>query len=171
MGWIKLDRSIMDHWLWEAKPFSPGQAWLDLLMMAAHSTGTRQWKGSFLVQHRGEVFTSMVSLADRWGWDRKKVARFLRALEEDGMVTRDDLPKGTLVSIENYTKFQGRGTANGTPKGSAEGQQTTQQRDTIEERRKKYKETRAREDDIVDVASLPREEVEELERLLGRKLS
>ena len=151
----------MDHWLWEAKPFSPGQAWLDLLMMAAHSTGTRQWKGSFLVQHRGEVFTSMVALADRWGWDRKKVARFLRALEEDGMVTRDDLPKGTLVTIENYEKFQGRRPEDGTAEGTAEGQQTPQQKDTIKEGKrkiKKEKETRAREGSV-DEPSAALEEV------------
>lgn len=133
MGWIKLDRSIMEHWLWEEKPFSPGQAWLDLLMMAAHSTKPRPWKGSYLTQHRGEVFTSKVALADRWGWDRKKVARFLWSLERDHMVTLNDLPKGTLVTIENYTKFQGRRPAEGTAEGQQMGQQMGQQKDTIKE--------------------------------------
>ena len=133
MGWIKLDRGIRNHWLWEEKPFSPGQAWLDLLMEAAHSTGPRSWKGSYLTQHRGEVFTSMVALAGRWGWDRKKVARFLRALERDHMVTLNDLPKGTLVTIENYTKFQGRRPADGTAEGQQTPQQKGQQKDTIKE--------------------------------------
>lgn len=159
MGWIKLDRSIQDHWLWEAKPFSPGQAWIDLIMMAAHKTGTREWKGSFLVQRRGEVFTSTVALAERWGWDRKKVARFLRALEEDGMVTRDGIPRGTLVTIENYTKFQGARPAETTAEAPAEGQQ----KDTIEEGRRRDKETRARG----TAEEPPALRDEELEELLG----
>lgn len=166
-SYIKLDRGVQDNWVWESKPFSPGQAWVDLLLMAAWKTEPRNWKGTFITQHRGEVFTSIVALADRWGWDRKKVRRFLTVLEEDKMCTLNDLPKGTLVTIENYSKFQGRGTADGTANGTAEGQQ----KDTIEERKRREKKTRAREDEPQGIASAPREEVEELERLLGRKLS
>ena len=33
-GWIKLHRSIQDSWLWKKYPFSEGQAWIDLLMLA-----------------------------------------------------------------------------------------------------------------------------------------
>lgn len=140
-SYIKLDRGVQDNWVWESKPFSPGQAWVDLLLMAAWKTEPRNWKGTFITQHRGEVFTSIVALADRWGWDRKKVRRFLTVLEEDKMCTLNDLPKGTLVTIENYSKFQGRGTADGTANGTAEGQQ----KDTIEERKRREKKTRARE--------------------------
>lgn len=170
MGWIKLDRSIENNWLWEAKPFSPGQAWIDLLMMAAHSTGPRQWKGSFLTQHRGEVFTSMVALADRWGWSYKKVWRFIRALEWDKMVQRGDLPKGIRLTIENYTKYQGQGKADDRADGRAASEQTTEQRPTIKEgkrKEKKEKETRARECDPEAVDSAQREDDEELARLLG----
>lgn len=172
--YIKLDRGIRDNWVWESKPFSPGQAWVDLLMDAAYVTTTREWKGSFLVQNRGEVFTSMVALADRWGWSYKKVGRFIRALEMDGMVQRGDLPKGTRLTIENYTKFQGQGKADGRAEDRASSEQATEQRPTIKENKrnkKKKEETRARDGDYVDVASLPRDEIEELERLTGRKFS
>lgn len=169
-GWIKLDRSITDHWLWESKPFSPAQAWIDLLMMAAHSTGTREWKGSFIVQHRGEVFTSMVALADRWGWSYKKVGRYIRALEGDKMVQRGDLPKGIRLTIENYTKFQGQGKADDRAEDRATSEQATEQRPTIKERKRKKKkeeETRARGGDTPVVAPPTPEEKEEIERLLG----
>lgn len=165
MGWIKLDRSIENNWLWEAKPFSPGQAWIDLLMMAAHTTGPRQWKGSFLTQHRGEVFTSMVALADRWGWSYKKVGRFIRALEGDGMVQRGDLPKGIRLTIENYTKFQGRGKADDRADDRAASEQMTEQRPTIKEgkrKEKKGKETRARECDPGAVDSAALEEIDKM---------
>ena len=132
-SYIKLDRGICDNWVWESKPFSPGQAWVDLLLMAAWKTEPRNWKGTFITQRRGEVFTSIVALADRWGWNRKKVRRFLTILESDKMCTLNDLPKGTLVTIENYTKFQGRRTAEGTAEGQQMGQQKGQQKDTIKE--------------------------------------
>jgi len=35
-GWIRVYRSIQEHWLWQEKPFSKGQAWLDLLLSANH---------------------------------------------------------------------------------------------------------------------------------------
>lgn len=130
---IKLDRGIQENWLWEAKPFSPGQAWIDLLMMAAHSTGPRSWKGSYLTQHRGEVFTSIVALADRWGWNEKKVARFIKALESDQMVRKGVLPKGTLLTIENYEKFQGRVRADDRADDRASSEQSTEQVPTIKE--------------------------------------
>ena len=158
MGWIKLDRGIRNHWLWEQKPFSPGQAWLDLLMEAAHSTGPRQWKGSFLTQHRGEVFTSMVALADRWGWSYKKVGRFIRALEGDGMVQRGDLPKGIRLTIENYTKYQGQGKANGRADDRADDRATSDNK----RRDKKVKETRARECDPEAVDSAALEEIDKM---------
>ena len=167
---IKLDRGIRDNWVWQSKPYSPGQAWLDLLMEAAYATTVREWKGSFLTQHRGEVFTSITSLSERWGWSYKKVVRFIRALEGDGMVRRGDLPKGTLLTIENYEKFQGRGRAcdraEGRANDRADDRATSDNKRKYKEDKKKS-ETQALEGDSEAVASAQREEDEELARLLG----
>ena len=154
---IKLNRGITDHWLWETKPFSPGQAWIDLLLMAAWKTAPREWKGSFVIQHRGDVLTTLKTLADRWGWSEKKVRRFLGVLEQDGMLTKKGQAKGTILTIENYTKFQGRGRTDDRAEGRAAGEQ----RPTIEEGIKKGKETRARGDLEDPAAAL--EEVEATE--------
>ena len=35
-GWISIHRQLQSHWLWEDKPFSRGQAWVDILMLANH---------------------------------------------------------------------------------------------------------------------------------------
>ena len=35
-GWVKTYRSLTDHWVWQDKPFSKGQAWMDLLLMVNH---------------------------------------------------------------------------------------------------------------------------------------
>ena len=35
-GWVSVHRQIQNHWLWTDKPFSKGQAWIDMLMLANH---------------------------------------------------------------------------------------------------------------------------------------
>ena len=33
-GFVGVHRSLQEHWLWDEKPFSKGQAWIDLIMLA-----------------------------------------------------------------------------------------------------------------------------------------
>ena len=35
-GWVVIYRSIMDNPLWEDKPFSRGQAWIDMILLSSH---------------------------------------------------------------------------------------------------------------------------------------
>lgn len=110
-GFIKAYRSIRKHWLWEDKPFAKGQAWLDLLMLANH-TDRKNVKGGVVTEYkRGQVCVSQNQLAEAWGWSRRKVKAFLDDLIADGMITISEPQKapasGTVVSIENYTFWQG----------------------------------------------------------------
>lgn len=126
-GWVVLDRSLLDHWLWSDRPFSKGQAWIDLLLMAKHRDQKFVNGGKIIEGKRGVVYRSVKSLADRWGWDRKKVTRFLRLLEKDGMATSESTPNGTAITIVNYGKFQDYGTTGGTTNGTTTPQQMGQQ--------------------------------------------
>lgn len=107
-GWIKLHRKLMDSPMWTAEPFTKGQAWVDLLMMAEHET-----KGEYKA---GSVYKSQRYLAQRWHWSEKKVSRFLRDLQYghtnghiDGhMISHTDRrTNGSIVTIENWAKYQG----------------------------------------------------------------
>lgn len=35
-GWIKLHRKLSDNPLWTCEPFTKGQAWVDLILLANH---------------------------------------------------------------------------------------------------------------------------------------
>ena len=35
-GWVKVHRDIQNCWIWEEKPFSRGQAFIDLILMVNH---------------------------------------------------------------------------------------------------------------------------------------
>ena len=81
-GWIKLDRQITDNFLWESRPFSHGQAWIDLLLMANREDRKRIINGEIVELKAGTVYTSILQLSHRWGWNRKKTTAFLELLEK-----------------------------------------------------------------------------------------
>ena len=79
-GWIRLYRKIRDNPMWKKKPFSKGQAWVDLLLRANHKEG-KVIVGTELIEVLpGQIFTSEKHLSEDWGWSRHKVANFLNAL-------------------------------------------------------------------------------------------
>lgn len=125
-NFLPLDRKILNHWLWEDKPFSKGQAWIDLLMLANYKDKKKPIKDTVITYKRGDVNLSIVQLADRWGWDRRKVKRFLDVLSDDGMVSVDSTTYGTTITIVNYGTFNNVCTANGTTYGTTNVQPIVQ---------------------------------------------
>lgn len=105
-GWLKLYRSIQNHWLWEDKPFSRGQAFIDLLLMANHKDNKILFNGELIEIKRGSRITSLRQLSDAWGWSTTKVKKFLELLEKENMITVKSDNKKTLVTIENYGVYQ-----------------------------------------------------------------
>ncbi len=53
-GYICLHRKIRDNWLWKKKPFSPGQAWVDMLLLADHADIKIAFKENVTLVLRGE---------------------------------------------------------------------------------------------------------------------
>lgn len=111
-GYVSIHREIVDHWVWEDRPFSYGQAWIDLILLANHKTEKFPYKGGIIEGQRGTVYRSLSFLADRWGWSRDKVRRFIRLLECDGMVRVNTTTHNTTVTLVNYGKFQDQVTTN-----------------------------------------------------------
>ena len=105
-GWQKVYRDITKHWLWEDKPFSRGQAFIDLLLMVNHQDKKILFNGDLIEVKRGSRITSLRQLGESWGWSRTKVKKFLEQLEKDEMITVKSDSKKTVVSIENYSVYQ-----------------------------------------------------------------
>ncbi len=106
-GWIKLHRQIQDHWLWNKKPFSRGQAWIDLLIMVNHENQKILLGSELIDVGRGERVTSIRKLCKRWGWSNTKTKTFLKLLEDDQMINVKSDSKKTIISIMNYNNYQG----------------------------------------------------------------
>ena len=105
-GYIKLYRQLLDNPLWLKKPFSPGQAWIDLTLRANHADN-KVLRGNQMIHiPRGSLITSEASLMDRWGWGKSKVRGFLKLLESEGMIDRKANHQQTTISLRNYGVFQ-----------------------------------------------------------------
>ena len=117
-GWISLHRQIWNSWVWDDKPFSKGQAWIDLLLLANHEPNKTLIGNQIIHVKRGELISSEVKLSERWGWSRKKTREFLKVLQSDGMITKKSTSKYTAITIVNYEIYQGVGTTKEQQKNS-----------------------------------------------------
>lgn len=136
-GWFKIQRAIEDHWIWKSnEPFDKRSAWVDLIMLANYKDRRIMDGDSVVLRKRGDVNYSMLFLAKRWKWDRRKVKRFLLALADDGMVSINSTSHGTTITIENYAKHQDDGTTDGTTDVQPMVQQDVQPMYTEEERKR-----------------------------------
>ncbi|MEG2017614.1 MAG: hypothetical protein RR128_04055 [Clostridium sp.] len=103
-GWIKLHRSIYNHWLW--KEDTKLKWWLDLLLMANHTTRKILLGNNLIEIPRGSLHTSITKLTARWQADKKTVKRFLDLLQKDSMISYTTTAQGTTINISNYNDFQ-----------------------------------------------------------------
>ena len=139
-SYIKIDRGLKNNQLWlQEKPFTKGQAWVDLLMLAQGVNKSREFRGKKSIAKRGNVYTSIRFLSTRWGWSRMKVYRFLEKLMIDEMIvvqgwkvdettfctvhrdtseTANETMNETTISIVNWDLYQYSETTDKTGDGS-----------------------------------------------------
>ena len=112
-GWIKLYRSVWDTQVFEKDgPYNWRGAWIDMLLMANHENGNVSTSTGNIEIRRGEFLTSIYNLSKRWQWDRKRVYRFLKKLENADMIRYTSATtSGTIVTIVNYDVFQNSGSS------------------------------------------------------------
>jgi hypothetical protein len=114
-GWIKLHRSIKDHWLYtEDRVFSKFEAWNDILLTVNYADAKQVIKGKIYNIKRGESTMSLDNWAKRWNWDKSKVRRFLTLLQSDGMIVLNSDNITTHLSVCNYASYQDERNANET---------------------------------------------------------
>jgi len=155
-GWIKIHRSIIDHWLYtEKRIFSRFEAWNDILLSVNYLEAKTIIKGKIYTIKRGESILSLDSWSKRWGWDKSKVRRFLNLLQKDGMIVLNSDSITTHLIVCKYDSYQGERNADETPKKrkrNADETQTTpieeeeennnnKKKNNIEERKLKFADT------------------------------
>ena len=128
-GYLKIYRKCRENFLYMEKPFDRWHAFEDLLFMARRFPADVMIKGKMIHLDVGQLIVGTDKLAERWGWSRGKVTRYMTTLETQGMIAKIGTASGTLITIENYGLYQlarteddtADGTADGTTDGTADG--------------------------------------------------
>lgn len=127
-GWVLLHRSIQDHEFWNDKPFNKALAWVDLIMLAAFEDHSIWVRGIEINVKRGQVAWSQKALAQRWGWSRGKVERFMKVLKTKQQIEQQIIYGNkflfNLTTVKNYHDYQSTLLQN----GQQNGQQTDSRR-------------------------------------------
>jgi hypothetical protein len=120
-SWIKLYRKMQDHWVYKNPNYT--NIWLAILW----GTNWKQSKvlvhGKLVIVERGEILTSIRTLAQQSHTSEKSVRNFLKHAEVDAMI----LPKkGTATThfiVLNYNDLQEQQSTEGHTEGTARAQQ------------------------------------------------
>ena len=108
-GWIKLHRSIKEHWLYtEKRKFSKFEAWNDILLNVNFSPAKTIIKGKIINVNRGESILSLDSWANRWKWNKSSVKRFFELLKKDGMIELKSETVTTRLTVCKYDTYQSK---------------------------------------------------------------
>ncbi len=118
-GWIKLHRSVLDHWIFDNPRYL--KWWLWLLLNANTGPSKVMVRGRVVQLSVGQLVTSVRYLRNCWANldalkrgriypTRSAVARFLHLLKNEEMITYDSKNIsnfGTVVTICNFERYQG----------------------------------------------------------------
>ena len=104
-GWIKINREIVNHWLWsDAERL---KWWLDLLFLANWDDKKVLHDSHLFTLKRGQIIASVAFLCERWEKSNKTVVKYLQMLESEKMIKREILYRQTpIITICNYELYQ-----------------------------------------------------------------
>lgn len=106
-GWISIHRKITDHWLYQEKrTFSKFEAWLDILMEVNHSEVKTTIQNKLFTVKIGQSINSLDTWSKRWNWNKSRVRRFLKMLEDDKMIRLRNEFKTTRLTVCKYEDYQ-----------------------------------------------------------------
>jgi hypothetical protein len=105
-GYFLVWRSLDDWEDWHEKPFTRGQAWIDMLMKTNFQDKSERIDGHLITSERGQLVMSQSRMASRWGWSRGRVQSFLKTLETRHQIKQQNSPVTSIITICNYDDGQ-----------------------------------------------------------------
>ena len=110
-GWIKLHRKTIEHWIFTNPNYF--RAWVIMLFTVNYEPKKILINGLLIDCDRGQSLLSLESWVDLFGvskkngsWTFQKVRTFFDLLEQDGMITKENMIKTTRITICNYATYQ-----------------------------------------------------------------
>lgn len=145
-GVFAVDRGIWDHDVFADETFTEREAWVWLISEAAWRPRTRNVGGKVVQLARGQLAASLRFMADRWGWEKDAVARFLARLKKSDMIATEVATGISIITVCKYDEYQRVSLPSATDSKTETETATRQQRDKTEDIKsiedRKQKETR-----------------------------
>ena len=99
--WIKLYMMDYDEVYHDSKML---HLWIDILL---HANPVDYYHHGKLIK-RGQCILSLRQVSERCGMAKNTITKYLHLLEECGKIKLDISRKGTLITVENWDKYQNR---------------------------------------------------------------
>lgn len=103
-GWIKIFRSIRNHWIWQDE--RKLKWWIDILLEVNHSGKSVPIGYKVFECNRGECLVSLQNWSFRWNVSKSVVNNFFAMLEKDKMITLKNETVTTRLTVCNYETYQ-----------------------------------------------------------------
>ena len=104
LGWIKLHRQLLDNWIMtEPEALS---VWVRFLLEANHDTKKKMLNGSLVEIKRGQLVFGLDAFSARSGVSIAKLRRYIKLLENDGMINRLKTAKYSIITIASFDSYQ-----------------------------------------------------------------
>ena len=136
-GYTKQHRDRFNHPLFSSGPWCRGYAWDWMVAQATWKSKRVEIKGKFVTLERGQLSFSVRFMAEKFGWSKDQVSRFLARLKTETMIETSTATGQVVITICNYSKYQdaeeGTATTPETPIATA----PRQHRDKEEERKER----------------------------------
>ena len=108
-GWIALHRSVRQRKDWysnSGRKANEFEAWLELMFMANWKQSELEDRGECIKVRRGQVLTSISSLARRFRWTWKKTNGWLKRQERIGEMEVQRTKSRTIITLCDYNTTQ-----------------------------------------------------------------
>lgn len=113
-GWIKIERDIQEHWIWQDEKYF--RWWMTILLTVNYEAKKFPVNGEIFICNPGESFRSIDGWRKLFGCSKPTVLKFFKMLESDKMITTKTVGKGNrrkhLLSVVNWSKYQHAETEN-----------------------------------------------------------
>lgn len=120
-GFYLMWRGWMNHPRLKTKNYTKREAFCWLIENSAWEDHCVDWNGKTIKIKRGELPTSLRTLAREWGWSQNRILRFLTRLKSDSMLEASTEAGFYIIRVCNYKKYQ-----NGISDGGSETEAVTE---------------------------------------------
>jgi hypothetical protein len=103
-GWIKLNREINNHWVFQNSDYF--KWWIDILLEVNYTPAKVVIKGKVYECGRGEKLYSLDTWAMRWKTNKSKVRRYFDLLQKENMIELKNETQTTRLKVCKYEDYQ-----------------------------------------------------------------